>query len=86
MIYSTLYFIEQNPSITDAFTRSLEERFIALDERLTHALDLIETYWKADLPEKNRDDEHVFIDQRLFEEVNQFHFARKKFLFRWFLE
>jgi hypothetical protein len=36
---------------------------------LTHALDLIERYWKADLPEKNKDDEHLFIDHRLLEEV-----------------
>jgi hypothetical protein len=52
----------------------LEERLISLDERLTHALDLIETYWKADLPERNKDNEHLFIDQRLLEEVNtEFH-------------
>jgi hypothetical protein len=36
---------------------------------LTHALDLIETYERADLPEKNKDGEHVFIDHRLLEEV-----------------
>lgn len=65
-MYLILFLVEQ---ITDAFTRSLEERFISLDERLTHALDLIETYWRADLPEKNRDDEHLFTDQRLLEEV-----------------
>lgn len=45
---------------------------MSLDERLTHALDLIDTYWRAELPERNRDDEHLFTDQRLLDEVQNF--------------
>lgn len=60
---------EKLRSRTDASTRSIEEIMNVLDERLTHALELLETYWRADLPEKNQYNEHVFTDYRLIEEV-----------------
>jgi hypothetical protein len=47
----------------------MEEHFNSLDERLSHALIFIETYWTADLPERNQYDEHVFTDHRLIDEV-----------------
>ncbi|CAF0739616.1 unnamed protein product [Rotaria sp. Silwood1] len=59
---------DQLRSKTDTAIRSLEEHLNQLDKRLTHVLDLIETYWKADLPEKNQYNEHIFIDHRLMEE------------------
>ncbi|CAF4172367.1 unnamed protein product, partial [Rotaria sordida] len=61
-------------------TRSLEERLNQLDGRLTHALDLIETYWKADLPEKNKYNEHIFIDHRLIEENKRLLFNQRKYI------
>lgn len=59
---------------------------MTLDERLTHALDLIDSYWRAELPERNRDDEHSFTDQRLLEEVENFIRISSKFLFGNILE
>lgn len=47
----------------------IEERFKSVDERLTNILGLIEQYWQENLPEKNQNNEHVFVDLRLAEEV-----------------
>ncbi|CAF4673245.1 unnamed protein product [Rotaria sp. Silwood1] len=64
----------------DTAIRSLEEHLNQLDKRLTHVLDLIETYWKADLPEKNQYNEHIFIDHRLMEENKRLLFNQRKYL------
>ncbi|CAF0757918.1 unnamed protein product [Rotaria sordida] len=71
---------DQLRSRTNSSTRSLEERLNQLDGRLTHALDLIETYWKADLPEKNKYNEHIFIDHRLIEENKRLLFNQRKYI------
>ncbi|CAF4369813.1 unnamed protein product, partial [Rotaria sp. Silwood2] len=71
---------DQLRSKTSSSTRSFEERLNQLDERLTHALDLIETYWKADLPEKNQYNEHIFIDDRLMEENKRLLFNQRKYI------
>ncbi|CAF1017675.1 unnamed protein product [Adineta ricciae] len=58
----------------------LEERLNSFDERLIHALDLIETYHQTHLPEKDERSENPFIDQRLIEENKNLFLQQRKYL------
>ncbi|CAF0728447.1 unnamed protein product [Adineta ricciae] len=58
----------------------LEERLNSFDERLIHALDLIETYCQTHLPEKDERSENPFIDQRLIEENKNLFLQQRKYL------
>ena len=53
----------------DGSRRSLDEAFAVLDQSLIDALDLIERYWRTELPERNEANEHSFVDNNLVEQV-----------------
>lgn len=61
--------------MTEPSIEWLEHRLKTLTlclNRLEETQQLIESYWKANLPVKNSFDEHPFNDPRLIHEVKQF--------------
>lgn len=70
-LINSLFF--KTSALTEPSIEWLEHRLKTLTlclTRLEETQQLIESYWKANLPVKNSFDEHPFIDPRLVHEVN----------------
>lgn len=65
---------------TDIPSRSIDEHLISLDERLTRAIDLLQTYEITDLPEKNKDGQRLPFDLRLEDEIQRLRAAQRKYI------